>query len=191
MSQAPEKKMCRNCGTEKEVALFEVDSRCKTKHTNRCRECKNELDDKASRAYRRLRSRSEKIGTPIEVTKQEIRLLFEMFDGCCAYCGKRPETERQLTLEHIVPLSEGGRNTLANLIPACISCNSSKHNKPFITHFLENREKFPDENFSVVVHYISLLSGTKAEETLSEMLDDHADYHIKQIDEDFKKAGIS
>lgn len=187
MSKAPEMRTCRNCGTEKDVALFEVDSRYKNKRTNRCRECKHELDDKASRALRGLKGRSEKHGTPVEVTKEEIRLLFEMFDGSCAYCGKHPETKRHLHLEHIVALSEGGRNTMANLIPACVSCNSSKHNKPIVTHFLENREKFPDENFSLVVNYISLLSGSKTDKIVSEMLDDHAIYQIKQMDEAFKE----
>lgn len=31
------------------------------------------------------------------------------------------------TLDHVVPLSEGGTNRLANLVPACSKCNNSRN----------------------------------------------------------------
>ncbi|HAT1242480.1 TPA: HNH endonuclease [Corynebacterium striatum] len=34
-----------------------------------------------------------------------------------------------MTLDHVVPLSRGGKNTIGNALPACQSCNSSKHSK--------------------------------------------------------------
>lgn len=40
----------------------------------------------------------------------------------CAYCGATED----LTLEHIRPVSRGGRHTLGNLTRACSSCNYSK-----------------------------------------------------------------
>jgi 5-methylcytosine-specific restriction endonuclease McrA len=160
--------------------LFEVDSRTKNKYTNRCKLCKHKLDDKASKAYRRLRLRSAKLGILMEVTPGEIRLLFRVFDGCCAYCSKRPEKARNLHLEHICSLAEGGRNTLQNLIPACLHCNSRKGVKPIATHFIENREKFPDENMTMVIDYIALLTGSKKEEVAGEMADEHVLYMLKQ-----------
>ena len=175
-----ETKKCRICGQSKQIHLFEVDSRTKTKHTNRCKSCKHKIDDKAARSYRRLRLRANKLGIPIEVTPREIRLLFNVFDGCCAYCSKRPEKAKNLHLEHIVALSEGGRNTLQNLIPACNICNSKKGTKPIATHFIENREKFPDENMAQVIDYISFLSGNKKEEVAAEFADDHTLYLLKQ-----------
>lgn len=42
----------------------------------------------------------------------------------CAYCGTKPHT---LTMDHITPLSRGGNHTASNIVPACRSCNSSKH----------------------------------------------------------------
>lgn len=39
----------------------------------------------------------------------------------CAYCG-RPATE----VDHIVPVSQGGTNTIHNLAPACTACNRRK-----------------------------------------------------------------
>lgn len=48
--------------------------------------------------------------------------LIEEFDGRCAYCP-RPAT----TIDHVVPVSRGGRSHRGNLLPACVSCNSRKN----------------------------------------------------------------
>jgi 5-methylcytosine-specific restriction endonuclease McrA len=42
----------------------------------------------------------------------------------CAYCG----SVGSLTIDHIVPVTRGGTNDMANLTFACKSCNSSKYN---------------------------------------------------------------
>jgi 5-methylcytosine-specific restriction endonuclease McrA len=44
----------------------------------------------------------------------------------CWMCGGAYEA-----LDHVIPLSRGGADCLANLRPACGSCNSRKHNKWF------------------------------------------------------------
>lgn len=41
----------------------------------------------------------------------------------CAYCGARPE---RMTIDHVIPLCQGGNNEPRNLVPACVSCNSRK-----------------------------------------------------------------
>lgn len=41
----------------------------------------------------------------------------------CAYCGA---TDRALQRDCVLPVSRGGRYTLANVVPACRSCNTSK-----------------------------------------------------------------
>lgn len=46
-------------------------------------------------------------------------------DHCCYYCGKR--CKGKLTQDHIIPLSKGGSHTVSNVIGACRSCNSKKH----------------------------------------------------------------
>jgi 5-methylcytosine-specific restriction endonuclease McrA len=172
-----ETRQCRICNEIKPIEYMEVDSRRKDKRQNRCQECKNRSHDKAARAYHHLRHRSS---LPVEVTAAEIRLLFEMFDGKCAYCGQRPEKERDLTLDHIVPISENGRNSMANLIPVCAFENKSKSNKPLVTHFFNNRDKFPDENMSLVIEYMALLSGSSKEAVAAELTDELISYELKQ-----------
>lgn len=41
----------------------------------------------------------------------------------CAYCGTRPE---RMTIDHVIPLCQGGNNEPRNLVPACVSCNPRK-----------------------------------------------------------------
>ena len=42
----------------------------------------------------------------------------------CQYCGTRDD----LTLDHIIPRSKGGRSTWNNLVTACKRCNTQKGN---------------------------------------------------------------
>lgn len=57
--------------------------------------------------------------------EQWIKTL-ESFDNCCVYCGERLDNPQQ---DHVIPLSAGGGYTKKNMLPACKSCNSSKHNR--------------------------------------------------------------
>jgi len=46
----------------------------------------------------------------------------------CQYCGDRFRTE-DLTFDHVVPRSRGGRTTWTNIVTACQSCNLAKGNR--------------------------------------------------------------
>jgi len=47
-------------------------------------------------------------------------------DGsCCMYCG----VTHQLTIDHVVPLSRGGKCSWDNMVTACYSCNNKKGNR--------------------------------------------------------------
>ena len=43
----------------------------------------------------------------------------------CQYCST-PLTRTSLTLDHVVPLSKGGRTSWENIVSSCARCNSSK-----------------------------------------------------------------
>lgn len=45
--------------------------------------------------------------------------------GVCHYCGKTFAAE-EITMDHVVPLSRGGRSTKGNIVPACKECNTKK-----------------------------------------------------------------
>lgn len=54
----------------------------------------------------------------------------------CRYC-RIPLTLQQASIDHAIPLSRGGSNWPSNLVPACLPCNCSKHNKT-ISEFLRH-----------------------------------------------------
>lgn len=64
--------------------------------------------------------------------------------GGCAYCGT---DEAQLQKDCILPISRGGRYTLANVVPACGSCNASKCNVEVTTWM--RRKKLDERTFLV------------------------------------------
>jgi 5-methylcytosine-specific restriction endonuclease McrA len=66
--------------------------------------------------------------------------------GGCAYCGARTTA---LQRDCVLPISRGGRYTLGNVVPACASCNASKHNDE-VTGWL--RRKKLDERAFLVRH---------------------------------------
>lgn len=43
----------------------------------------------------------------------------------CVYCGSK----KQLTLDHVIPKSRGGRNEWTNLVTCCFKCNLKKGNR--------------------------------------------------------------
>jgi 5-methylcytosine-specific restriction protein A len=45
--------------------------------------------------------------------------------GTCYYCGRKVGYAN-LTMDHIIPLSRGGRSTRDNLVPCCKECNTRK-----------------------------------------------------------------
>lgn len=45
--------------------------------------------------------------------------------GACYYCN-REVGRKQLTMDHVVPLSRGGRSTKGNIVAACKECNTQK-----------------------------------------------------------------
>jgi 5-methylcytosine-specific restriction endonuclease McrA len=76
-----------------------------------------------SRAVNRKRKAAARAGG--NFTAQEWTELVEQCDHRCLCCQRR-EPEITLTVDHIVPVSKGGSNTIENLQPLCGLCNSKK-----------------------------------------------------------------
>ena len=51
--------------------------------------------------------------------------IFKRDQNQCQYCGKN----RDLTLDHLIPRSRGGKSVWTNLVTACLSCNAKKGDK--------------------------------------------------------------
>lgn len=67
-----------------------------------------------------------------ETAKARQRVALVERDGTdCWFCGK-PMPLNDMTLEHLVPKSNGGRNTLANYALAHAHCNRAAADKPLV-----------------------------------------------------------
>lgn len=86
----------------------------------------------------RQRRRARKLGAPRnDFTTEQRIMVMTTAHGVCAYCPYyNPTCEACLSgthalhIEHITPLTKNGPNTLWNIVAACGSCNSRKHDKP-------------------------------------------------------------
>ena len=52
-------------------------------------------------------------------------LVADLLTLACAYCGATDN----ITVDHVIPLSKGGKHEANNLAPACLPCNSSKNDR--------------------------------------------------------------
>ncbi len=97
-------------------------------YTKANREKKNELSRqwaKQNREYRRYANNLRRAAG--RITFEEWCKVVEAASGKCQVCG---ETEN-LHVDHIVPVSRGGKTELGNLQLLCRFCNISKGAKPF------------------------------------------------------------
>ena len=46
-------------------------------------------------------------------------------NGVCYYCRQKVG-RKHLTMDHVVPLSRGGKSKKGNIVPACKECNNKK-----------------------------------------------------------------
>jgi hypothetical protein len=59
-------------------------------------------------------------------SRHEWEELLKEYGGLCAYCrNKKADTK-----DHVIPIFNGGTNYISNILPACRSCNCSKHTRP-------------------------------------------------------------
>ena len=78
-------------------------------------------------------------------------------NGQCQYCGVHVE-RKVSTLDHVVPVSKGGKTTWENCTTACAPCNSAKSDttkgwkpriKPYKPEYYELVSKRKKEHFEV------------------------------------------
>jgi hypothetical protein len=73
-------------------------------------------------------------GSSSWIRKEKRLALYIRDEFTCCYCGRQLKgaNPREVTLDHLVPRNAGGDNQPSNLVTACLSCNSSRQDKPWV-----------------------------------------------------------
>lgn len=105
------------------------------------------------------------------------RNLFARDGSRCQYCGRKFKTS-DLSIDHVVPRSRGGRTEWANVVCACLACNVQKGGRtPREAHMhLVKKPRRP--RFSPV---ISIRAGSKKYRSWKQFLD-AAYWHVELVD---------
>lgn len=101
-----------------------------------------------------LRSPKEYLFNLYTLSKNDAKRIWrndikEQWNNKCAYCG----SEEQLTLDHIIPQSKGGKDTTKNVVSCCHSCNHSKGHTPW-EEWYRQQEFFSDETREKILNWI-------------------------------------
>lgn len=73
-------------------------------------------------AVLRASSWVERVPSSVALTRRNVLLRD---GGICVYCGASG-TLRELTIDHVLPRSRGGRTEWSNVVSACSKCNRDK-----------------------------------------------------------------
>lgn len=143
------KKKCTKCGREKLPNCFSVDRQKKSGRYSRCKVCvrnnPKHVGAKKKETCTRRRDtrpfehaayianrRAKKEGLSDVITEKEWEEKARSKTLICHMCDKQTTLERgkdtTCSLDHVLPLSRGGRNLIENIEPACVSCNRSRSN---------------------------------------------------------------
>lgn len=142
-----EERECRSCGASfiAEYTGGQISAYCsdecrkaapKTRHAERLK------SDKAYRERYRASKRARKLQLPAG-TMAAFNAKVVANKRRCWWCGRKMT---EVTIDHAIPRSKGGTNSVDNLVPACRECNcGSKHAK------LPNTEWFPERKRQLTI----------------------------------------
>jgi len=77
--------------------------------------------------------------------KRELRTVLKLRHGRCFWCGHQFTKNSKVTIDHVIPFSRGGTDTIDNLQVCCRECNHMKGHL------------FPDEWIERLEHVIDRL----------------------------------
>jgi 5-methylcytosine-specific restriction endonuclease McrA len=129
--------------------------------------CRSHINEEARRIYarnaaavaRRKSVRKRNLDPVPEWWREE---KFEEFGGLCAYGCGRPAA----ALDHVWPVAKGGESRPDNLVPSCVTCNSSKKDRDYRPWLEKLAEAFPEQYihlFDLSLHLVGVLDDDEAQ----------------------------
>lgn len=172
-------RICSLCKEVKPLELFEKDKRRKDGRGVRCRQCKLFIpgNSKPYKAFWRLKAKQKLYNIPIEITKEDVAILFDVFEGKCSYCGiDESEETGTMELDHVVPMSRGGRHHVSNFVISCKSCNAKKRDKQLVD-FYRCHKPFTGERLDYIFKHIAYFTKRDPEEVALEFYAEAKERH--------------
>jgi 5-methylcytosine-specific restriction endonuclease McrA len=152
-----EYKACSRCKQVANVSQFNKDKSSATGYQDRCRACEKVvrrnyyLTHKETEIKRvsnwhksteqgKQRRKRARLNRQALVRNAESKFITRkdflgLASSPCFYCG----STNNLTLDHVIPLSRGGRHSIGNLVSACNLCNATKNTRLIVEWKKETR----------------------------------------------------
>lgn len=126
-------KSCKGCGERKPKTLDYFHSGGNGKLVSRCKDCERKRDRKRGTEPRRrmqksvnnANSRSKELGIVGELCLEDMLSKLHAQNCKCKYCGIDISTDFEI--DHVIALSNGGKNTHNNVVLSCSECNRRKN----------------------------------------------------------------
>ena len=127
---------CSGCGKLHTSAQFKTCEKCRKRANDddRLRYMREYVRDwsKVHSEQRRINEHNRRArisGNGGTFTFKELNALFEQQEGFCFYCGELlySSFDKDIHIEHKIPISRGGVNDASNIVLSCASCNMKKH----------------------------------------------------------------
>jgi hypothetical protein len=147
---------CAKCITARVKAYRDTNEEYAEKCREACRAYAKSEAGKLSTKATYLNRRAMKKNLPDNLTAVQIETMLEFFEGC-ALTGK----QKNLHLDHVIPLSIGHGGTTAENIVALIDfLNLSKHDGNLFEWFKENKQRFDlsQDKFDTLIDYLAELN---------------------------------
>jgi 5-methylcytosine-specific restriction enzyme A len=83
---------------------------------------------KSTKIFKNFVNQYNPHSAPIPIPPEVRNYVFQRDKYQCQSCGKISQ-ETHLSIDHIIPLSRGGKNDISNLQTLCLTCNQQKTDK--------------------------------------------------------------
>ena len=172
-------KTCARCKAEKPLTEYYTENRYL------CNDCERETsrermalpNNKARMAYRNACMTAKKFGVYSDLSYDDVEYLFALSGGMCAYTGKKSDN---LSLEHVIPMSKGGPNTISNLLVVDLTANKRKGEGSAL-EFIESRS-----DPHTVTPIVKLLA-TRGNREYRDLYDELVEYQRQENNELYRK----
>ena len=94
------------------------------------------------------------------INRQQWESAKKYFNYRCAVCGKEPNEDQVLAIDHWIPISKGGLSTVENIVPLCHGvdgCNNSKKDKDPLEWLILRYGDDGRNTYNLIKAYLDLL----------------------------------